>query len=285
MRIEEIFSDYQRFSKRFRCPACRKKVFLKRPASLVCQGGHCFDLSKHGYVNFLPNQKSAHYTKELFENRRAVFEGGYYEPLAESLGNILSEGWPGGRRGELPLRVLDAGCGEGYYDRFLCSRLKGAEFFAFDNAKEAVAMAAKAGRGVRWFVADLTNIPMQSETADAILDIFTPSNYSEFARVLGKEGRLIKVIPGEDYLRELRGLIWREREKSEYSAKPVTDYLDRRMKLENQLQLRYTRAVDPAMAERFVRMTPMMFGRSPASVDVQGLTSLTFAFTILIGKR
>ncbi|MDZ7835836.1 MAG: hypothetical protein U5K84_11455 [Alkalibacterium sp.] len=34
----------------------------------------------------------------------------------------------------------------------------------------------------------------------------SPSNYEEFDRLLKPGGRVIKVIPGEDYLKELRAL-------------------------------------------------------------------------------
>ena len=34
-----------------RCPVCKKHVFM-RGNSLICKKGHCFDLSKTGYVNF-----------------------------------------------------------------------------------------------------------------------------------------------------------------------------------------------------------------------------------------
>jgi len=274
MKIEGVFNEYQRYIQQFRCPACHGEISLRRPASLVCGAGHCFDLSRLGYVNFLPQQKPTQYTREQFESRRAVFERGCYEPLAQAIHELVC--------GYSPARLLDAGCGEGYYARYLHAALKDTEFYAFDNAKEAVAMAAKACRGVGWFVADLTNIPLGNRSMDVALSLFSPSNYTEFARVLGKGGRLIKVIPGDDYLKELRALIWQGH--GSYSPQPVTDHLSKRMVLEKQIPLRYERAIDEDLAGRFARMTPMMFGKAPSDLPVQKLTRLTFDFEILVGK-
>lgn len=280
MKIESVYSAYQPYAHQFRCPSCHGEMRLCQPASLVCAFGHCYDLSRAGYANFAPHQKPTRYTREQFESRRAVFERGCYEPLAEAILPLVQES----RRGPRPPRILDAGCGEGYYTRFLRTGLEEAELYAFDNAKEAVAMAARACRDVRWFVADLTNIPLRSGSMDVLLSLFTPSNYAEFGRLLGDGGRVIKVIPGEGYLRELRTLIWPEQGRDSYSARPVADHLGRRMVLEERIPLRYEQTVDRELACHFVRMTPMMFGKAPGSVDLRQLTRLTFAFEILIGK-
>ncbi len=281
MQIEKIFGDYQRIAEKLRCPTCGRRMRMRRPASAVCKGGHCFDLSRQGYVNFLPLQKHTLYSKELFDSRRAVFAAGFYEPLAACIHQAICESFGT----DTPLCVLDAGCGEGYYDRYLQPRLPGALLIAFDNVKEAVGMGAKSCHEARWLVADLTNVPLQSGVADVILDIFTPSNYAEFARLLAQEGRLIKVIPGEKYLGELREAIWSGQDRPTYSPRPVAEYLGKRMKLERQLSLRYERAVDADALAHFLRMSPMMFGRQPGQVAVEGIASLTFDFTVLIGKK
>ncbi|MCL2544626.1 MAG: methyltransferase domain-containing protein [Clostridia bacterium] len=276
MKIESVYGDFLPWAGRFRCPACHGEMALRKPASLVCRAGHCYDLSRLGYANFLPQQKPTKYTERQFASRRAVFEQGCYEPLAEAIHGLLCEI----RGGGAPLRVVDAGCGEGYYARYLHRRLEGAELCAFDNAKEAVAMAAKACRGVRWFVADLTNVPLRSGAADAVLSLFAPANYAEFARLLGQGGRVIKVIPGEGYLQELRALIWQG--QGGYSPEPVAGHLSKHMALEKRIPLRYERAVDEELAGHFLRMTPMMFGKAPSSVDIGRLTRITFDFEIFV---
>lgn len=141
--MSKIERTYQRLRARelfFRCPCCGKDLKAEQPASLRCAHGHCFDASKYGYVNFLPQQKPTVYRKELFESRRHVFEAGYYMPLADALLSVLQ------RYTEAVAPVLvDAGCGEGWYDRYLQTRMPQARIFAFDSMKEAVMLGARAG--------------------------------------------------------------------------------------------------------------------------------------------
>ncbi len=250
----------------------------RKPASLLCKRGHCFDISRLGYVNFLPQQRQTLYTKALFEDRRAVLEADYYAPLVKALRGLIA----GHAQGNFTL--LDAGCGEGFYARELRAAFPDATLFAFDNAKEGVALAAKRDGGVRWFVGDITNIPLRDGATDWVLDVFSPSNYGEFGRVLRPGGYLLKVIPGELYLRELRGLRGEESEKAAYSTRPVVEYLQKHMALVEECALLYTRPVPPEMAQAFARMSPILFGVPVAAEEAARITELTFAFTLLLAQ-
>ncbi|MBO5859322.1 MAG: methyltransferase, partial [Clostridia bacterium] len=42
----------------FICPVC-KNDFFKEDKSFKCSSGHCFDISKFGYVNLLMSSKSS----------------------------------------------------------------------------------------------------------------------------------------------------------------------------------------------------------------------------------
>lgn len=53
-------------------------------------------------------------------------------------------------------------------------------------------------------LSDLTNLPFADQSMATVLNIFTPSNYREFNRVLGHGAQVIKVIPDRYYLQELR---------------------------------------------------------------------------------
>jgi len=53
-------------------------------------------------------------------------------------------------------------------------------------------------------VGDLRRLPFADGTFSAVLDVMTPANYDEFRRVLSPDGMLVKVYPGQDYLREIR---------------------------------------------------------------------------------
>lgn len=281
MKIEKIYKFYQASEEIYRCPICYKKIKAKKPASLVCQNGHCYNISKYGYIHFLPNQKPTKYQKELFESRRLIFEHGYYEPLAENMYHLVEEH----QKNKNSFRVLDAGCGEGYYDWYLQNRLQNAEIYAFDNRKEAVKMGAQKCREIKWFVGNLANLPMQTETVDMLVEIFAPSNYSEFARVLKKDGCLLKVIPGEGYLKELRQAIGNISEKASYSSRPVEEYFSKHMKLHKKVELSYTRSVSAAIVKHFLQMSPLMFGKDISSVNAENINQLTFEFILLLGEK
>ncbi|HAP15573.1 MAG TPA: methyltransferase, partial [Lactococcus sp.] len=55
-------------------------------------------------------------------------------------------------------------------------------------------------------LADLTNLPFADASMSTVLNIFSPSNYEEFKRVLKNEGKIIKIIPDRFYLQELRAV-------------------------------------------------------------------------------
>ena len=72
--------------------------------------------------------------------------------------------------------------------------------------------------GAAWFVADLKRLPVRSAAADVVLNVFSPADYAEFRRVLAPDGELLKVVPGPDYLREVRD----RRSRATCAAAPMT---------------------------------------------------------------
>lgn len=57
---------------------------------------------------------------------------------------------------------------------------------------------------MKWFVTDLSKIPLKDGSMDCILDIFSPAHYKEFQRLLSPNGYVVKVIPTKNHLREIR---------------------------------------------------------------------------------
>ncbi len=74
----------------------------------------------------------------------------------------------------------------------------------FDLSKEGVYAATAQPVEAFWCVADLTNLPFEDQTFTTILNIFSPSHYKEFQRVLTDDGEVLKIVPQQDYLKELR---------------------------------------------------------------------------------
>ncbi len=184
------------------CPLCRTALTLQ-DNSFRCANGHCYDLSTKNYLNLAPQQKQlAIYDTELFSTRRRIFQAGFYTPLTQQLADICQNLQQQLGR---PISVLDAGCGEGFFAADLLQNLgEKAEIIALDLAKDGVIMAAKACPGLKCVVGDLSALPIAADGVDVILNILSPANYQEFARVLRPDGLLLKVIPGADYLRQVR---------------------------------------------------------------------------------
>jgi len=94
----------------FICPICSSPVKVVNLRSLICSNNHCSDISKQGYVNLLSQPIKTKYDKKLFEARKVISLGGFFDPLiAHICEKMLEELNP---TSEL-IKILDAGCGEG----------------------------------------------------------------------------------------------------------------------------------------------------------------------------
>lgn len=259
-----------------RCPLCGGG-FEKKDASLVCAKRHTFDVARQGSVNFVPAQKESFYKKELFESRAKVFEAGVYRPvvdvLTQAIGRHVTK--------ETPV-LLDAGCGEGYYTKAVCP---GKEMvrMGFDLSKEAVRLAAKGPKSAFFFAADLKNIPIADHSCDVLLDIFTPANYAEFARVLAPGGLVFKLAPRAGYLKELRQAASHLLRHSEYDGGQVESYAKEKMDVVEQREITYTLDVSPETVHHLARMTPMLAGVDVDSLDLSGISRITIDETLYIG--
>lgn len=251
-----------------RCPRCQT-AFALNGTSLICENRHCYDLSKRGYVNLAPShdQSAEKYDAELFESRRLVFDHGFYQPIADSIANWLTDA---------PVTVLDAGCGEGYYARLLAQRFPQAQFIGLDISRDAVTAAARDQSRANWLVADLKHLPFADHSADVLLDVLTPADYAEFGRVLRKDGLLIKVIPGADYLCEVRKAVspWL-RSGDTYDNTRVIDHLKEYADILEETEVRITSPLMPDESQAFLRMTPMTFSVPEDVLNTLELSQIT----------
>ena len=259
-----------------RCPLCGG-AFSLREKSFVCEKRHTYDIARQGYVNFVPGQKEMFYKKELFESRAKVFEAGVYAPVVKRLSAAIDRFV----QKDAPV-LLDAGCGEGYYTKNVCDQ-RVMTRIGFDLSKDAVRLAARGQNDARFFAADLKRIPMQDQTVDVLLDIFTPANYAEFARVLAPDGVLIKLAPRSGYLRELRALAGGSLRHQDYDGGDVERYAHEKMHVLAQETITYTLPVSEETAWHLARMTPMLAGVDVDTLDLSQITAITIDETMYIG--
>ncbi|MDM8162619.1 putative RNA methyltransferase [Collinsella intestinalis] len=262
------------------CPICKQPV-SREGTCLACSHGHRFDIARQGYVNLL---RGAHahdaYDRFSFEQRRRVFASGLYAPVAQAVVTALAERSPSSGQ---PLRVLDAGCGEGYFAEAV--RRTGAAVCAFDISRDSIQLAAgqNAEDGILWFVADLAAIPVQDGAIDAVIDVFSPAHYGEFRRVLAPGGRVIKVVPTAHHLHEVRELAADQLRHSAYSNRRVIDHFAASCRLISRTTVSHTLALTPKVRDALIAMTPLLFSVDAAAIDWSGLTQATVEAEVLVG--
>lgn len=263
----------------FACPICQENLTLVE-SSLKCNNRHSFDLAKFGYVNLAPQIKqSANYDKENFQNRQQILEAGFYQAILEVVSDLLSNS-------KNAKTILDIGCGEGFYSRKLQERHPDKTFYAFDISKDSVQIAAKSepNWAVNWFVGDLARLPIKDASMDILLDIFSPANYGEFHRVLSKDGILIKVIPTENHLKEIRQKVQDQLTKKDYSNQDIKEHFQGHFTILSNQTASLTKTITPDQLQALLSMTPLLFHIDQSKIDWSQLTEITIEAEILVGK-
>ena len=263
----------------FACPICQENLTLLE-TSLKCCNRHSFDLAKFGYVNLAPQIKqSANYDKENFQNRQQILEAGFYQAILENISDLLANS-------ETSTTVLDIGCGEGFYSRKLQESHSEKTFYAFDISKDSVQIAAKSepNWAVNWFVGDLARLPIKDASMDILLDIFSPANYGEFRRVLSKDGILIKVIPTENHLKEIRQKVQDQLTNKDYSNQDIKEHFQEHFTILSSQTASLTKPITAEQLQALLSMTPLLFHVDQSKIDWSDLTEITIEAEILVGK-
>ncbi|MGX7329567.1 methyltransferase domain-containing protein [Enterococcus bulliens] len=276
-KIDRAKLFLQREAARFRCPHCHECMKTSE-SGLVCQNGHRYDVSKKGTMHFLMRPIVSDYDQQLFEARGRMIRCGMYQPLLTYLTQKLDQ-----------TAVLDIGCGEGSFLSLLTQQADIQVGIGFDIAKEGVNLATNQASDTFWCTADLTNLPFADHSFTTLLNIFSPSNYQEFDRVLQTGGQLIKVVPGADYLKELRRAFYPEdQKKQQYSNERVVEKFSEAFQTYEKQQLTYIFEIPKAQQLDLLEMSPLEWGASSERKKAlmnQPLTRITVDLEILIGKK
>ena len=263
----------------FACPICQENLTLVE-TSLKCINRHSFDIAKFVYVNLAPQIKqSANYDKENFQNRQQILEAGFYQAILEAVSDLLSNS-------KNAKTILDIGCGEGFYSRKLQESHSDKTFYAFDISKDSVQIAAKSepNWAVNWFVGDLARLPIKDASMNILLDIFSPANYGEFRRVLSKDGILIKVIPTENHLKEIRQKVQDQLTNKDYSNQDIKNHFQDYFTILSSQTASLTKTITTEQLQALLSMTPLLFHIDQTKIDWSQLTEITIEAEILVGK-
>ncbi|HEU8257318.1 TPA: methyltransferase domain-containing protein [Streptococcus pneumoniae] len=263
----------------FACPICQENLTLLE-TNFKCCNRHSFDLAKFSYVNLAPQIKqSANYNKENFQNRQQILEAGFYQAILDAVSDLLASS-------KTTTTILDIGCGEGFYSRKLQESHSEKTFYAFDISKDSVQIAAKSepNWAVNWFVGDLARLPIKDANMDILLDIFSPANYGEFRRVLSKDGILIKVIPTENHLKEIRQRVQDQLTNKEYSNQDIKEHFQEHFTILSSQTASLTKTITAEQLQALLSMTPLLFHVDQSKIDWSQLTEITIEAEILVGK-
>lgn len=178
---------------------------------LTCEHGHTYDLAKTGYVNLLPVQnkrsKDPGDSKEMVAARQNFLNQQHYFPI----GSAILSSWPTDHLVN-GVRILDAGCGEGYYlseiGKALSNQGISAERTGLDISKWAIVAASKRDKAVSWLVGSNASLPAPDGRYDLVLCLFGFPVFKEFSRVLSEDGLMLLVESGPNHLIELRKILY-----------------------------------------------------------------------------
>lgn len=190
------------------CPVCGAPL-RREERRYHCEKRHSFDLARSGYVNLLPPSPAGkrHGDDRLMVDARTAFlSRGYYRHLEDALASLAEKYAP-----SAPC-ILDAGCGEGTYTKAvhdcLCAHGKQPQMLGIDISTDALKRAARYLPDGVFCAASTAHLPLADESSDLILNIFSPLMSEEFHRVLRADGYLLRAVPLERHLYELKALIY-----------------------------------------------------------------------------
>ncbi|MEP6963214.1 MAG: putative RNA methyltransferase, partial [Acidobacteriota bacterium] len=162
------------------CPVRNCRAPLQRKdRAMACRNGHTFDVARSGYVNLLQPQdkKSKHPgdSREVIEARERLHRRGVTQVLLEGIGELLKPSTAD--------RILDAGCGGGFYLGTLAAQA-GFAACGVDISIPGVNAAARRYPECEWIAANADRmIPYADESFSAVLSITGRMNAPEFRRI------------------------------------------------------------------------------------------------------
>ena len=264
----------------FICPVC-SGVLTKSGSAYICENRHSFDVSKYGYVNLLMSQQSSlkrHGDDKLMvQARRQFLEKGFYKPLSDKICRCVKQ-----LVADKGI-IADVGCGEGYYTSAV-SQSGDYNICGIDISKDALRYAPRSVHDGEFAVASAFNLPFGDNSVDCVLNVFAPSPYGEFSRVLKFDGVLIKAVPLEEHLWDLKCALYKEpyKNKPEKRDEELFELID-----SHELKYRIN-LTDSSDIGNLFKMTPYYYKTGREDADrLLSLTDLetTVHFCVEIYKK
>ena len=263
----------------FVCPVCKNSL-SRDGNSLKCENNHCFDIAKQGYVNLLLGNSSGNHgdNKLMLNARREFLNGGHYEPFKNALVKAVKD------YSFTNAKIIDCGCGEGYYTNAVYNGINNIELCAFDISKDALKLACNRNKDIEYAVASSFDIPVRDGSIDILLEVFSPHAQKEFDRILKTGGIMIMAIPLENHLFELKAAVYDEPYKNEVAPLEIEGY----ELLENR-EVKYKFVLnDTQSIKNLFMMTPYYYKtgeKEQARLNTLQSLGVSAEFSILIYKK
>ena len=253
------------------CPKCGKPLFTDKN-SYKCEDNHCYDIAKEGYVNLLLSRTDSGDDKTLVNGRINFLSKGYYVNLRTFLEKIISD-----FSQNKEIKLLDMGCGTGYYTQNFANL---ATTFGIDISKNAIKYAAKHDKKSLYIVGSNKRTPFCDNYFDILVHIFSPNFENEDLRVLKKGGIIINVEPGPKHLIELKNLLYK---KAYFNEEKNHFYTH--LKIKDKKSLIYQVKIDDNDIHNLIMMTPYFYKTKKEDLQALKLNhkmDLTIDFSITI---
>lgn len=247
----------------YKCPSCGLELsIIEGTTTYSCDNNHSFDRAKEGYINLhLAQHKRSRNpgdSDDMIRSRQRFLNAGYYQDLAKAIIAHLGE-----QDGEqlVDKRLLDIGCGEGYYLSEIRKVHSELQLVGIDISKTAVRLAAKRKLDAQLAVDSAFNISLFDNSIDTAISVFSPINTPETSRVLKPGGTLIMVGPGEQHLSGLTAHIYDKTQPHKGNYASLDDSPE--FTLKEQIEVSETICVKGTAIADLLRMTPYYWHCTP----------------------
>ncbi|WP_407882550.1 methyltransferase domain-containing protein [Furfurilactobacillus curtus] len=249
----------------FACPVCHQPYQHVENHTVSCANGHSLDFNRRGSLYFLPHAVTTEYDSAMLAARRKMLTAGLFQPLVKAINDQLPTG---------SQTILDVGTGEGTPLAQLDELRQQTDdtLIGFDLSKDGINLATQLTTKAFFCVADLAKLPFTNQQFDAVIELFSPSAYSEFERILKPGGRIVKIVPNRDYLVELRHALYEPAAPQfQYDNQRVVALFKEHYPLMTVTPIHYQFAIGPDKIADMMAMTPLSWG----SDDLHRQTLLT----------
>jgi 23S rRNA (guanine745-N1)-methyltransferase len=134
-------------------------------------------------------------------------------------------------------------------------------------------------------VADLSKLPFKDGQVEGTLTILSPSNYAELNRALSDQGWALKIVPGPNYLKELREIILPVNEQKQDASASISKFKAAFDDFGHSHYQQY-RPLNKEQLRDLIQMTPLMWHASEDQViEAMTLDGITIDLQILFGRK